>query len=397
MADRQAASPRFVPPQFWRSSLTVVPIFPSKLLQSLVTSIFEKAGAPNQYAELVAGHLVQANLIGYDSHGILRVPQYCSAIDSGELNPKAQPSISRESPAGAVLDGGRGFGQVAATEGMKLAVEKARRCGTAAVTVRNCYHSGRIGAYSALATDSGMIGIVMVNAGGGGQSVVPFGGSARRLATNPFSIAAPTGGPFPLVLDIATSMVPEGKIRDYALRNAELPPGWIVDANGRPSSNPHDLYATPPGSILPLGGPLGYKGFGLALMVDVLAGALSGAGCCRDEVVPACDGVLLIAIDIDQFAGRQAFLEQVDDLVAYIRSCPPAPGYTAVYAPGELEYRLAKERAASGIPIDENIWRQIATIADRLGLAYKQDVATNGSPPKMHASSAAAASNDIAL
>jgi uncharacterized oxidoreductase len=357
-----------------------VPSLTSDQLESIVTLVFERAGAPSSHSQLVARHLVEANTFGHDSHGILRVPQYCEAIESGELMPAARPELVRESPAGAVLDGCRAFGQVAATEAMHLTLEKAGRSGIAAVTLRNCYHSGRLGAYSALAADAGMIGIVMVNAGGGGQSVVPFGGSARRLATNPFSIAAPTSGEFPLVLDIATSMAPEGKIRDHSLRGAKLPDGWIVDSQGRPSCDPSDFYGPPAGSILPLGGPAGYKGFGLALMIDVLAGALSGAGCCRDEKVPASDGVLLIAIDVEQFSDRVAFYEHVSELIAYVKSCPVAPGFPDIFVPGEVEFREAQRRRESGIIIDDHIWQQIEAISRRLGAVLAIEAGSNGAP-----------------
>jgi uncharacterized oxidoreductase len=367
-----------------KGSFKNVPIFAPELLESLVASIFEKAGATEQHGRQVAHHLVESNVIGYDSHGVLRVPQYCDAIVTGELRPDVKPTVVNENHASALLDGHQGFGQVAAEQGMAIAIEKAKRYGTAAVTVRNCYHSGRLGAYSELATRAGMIGIVMVNAGGGGQAVVPFGGSERRLATNPLSIAAPTDGDFPLVLDIATSMAPEGKIRDYAFRNAPLPEGWIVDSEGRPSRNPHDFYGPAPGSILPLGGTSGHKGFGLAFMVDILAGALSGAGCCSDQIVPAKDGVLLLALNIDQFAGRAAFCSQVNELIAYIKSCPPAPGFSEVFVPGEPEFLCAQERRAHGVPVDERIWRQIEQIIERLGIGYKVDAGTNGLPAKLH-------------
>jgi hydroxycarboxylate dehydrogenase B len=271
---------------------------------------------------------------------------------------------------------------------MNLAMEKATRSGTGAVTLRNCYHSGRLGAYTAMAADAGMIGIMMVNAGGGGQSVVPFGGSERRLATNPISVAAPTSGEFPLMLDIATSMAPEGKIRDYALRDAPLPEGWIVDADGNPTRDAKEFYADPQGAILPLGGPVGHKGFGLALMIDVLAGALSGAGCCRSENVPARDGVLLIAIDVEQFSNRVAFYQHVSELVAYIKSCPTAPGFEEVFVPGEMEYRTAQARRKNGIYVDEVVWRQIEKIAARLDVICKFDAATNGAPPAHHVAAA---------
>jgi uncharacterized oxidoreductase len=275
------------------------------------------------------------------------------------------------------MDGRLGFGQVAATEAMNRAVDKARQNGVAAVTVRNCYHSGRVGAYAKMAADAGLIGMVMLNAGGGGQTVTPFGGAARRLATNPFSIAAPSAGEFPLVLDIATSMVPEGKVRDYALRGALLPEGWIVDAQGRPSCDPQDLYGPPPGAILPLGGSAGHKGFGLALMIDVLAGALSGAGCCRAGDVPARDGLLLVALDIEQFAGASIYFAQVAELVSYVKSCPPAHGFEGVFVPGELEYRQAQHYAQTGIPVNDEVWRAIREIATRHNISIDADPAAS--------------------
>ena len=220
-------------------------------LNSIATQILEGAGASRGNAILVADHLVGSNLVGHDSHGVLRLSQYCDAIEAGEIDPCAQPVVVRETIAGAVLDGRSAFGQVAAQDAMSLAIDRAGGVGIAAVTLHNCYHSGRLAVYSLLAAKAGMVGVVMVNAGGGGQSVTPFGGMERRLATNPFSIAVPLPGDFQPVLDIATSMAPEGKIRDYYRRGASLPDGWIVDFEGRPSNNPHDFYASPPGAISP--------------------------------------------------------------------------------------------------------------------------------------------------
>jgi hydroxycarboxylate dehydrogenase B len=370
-----------------------MPVVDVQNLQSIVGNIFERLGVPPLAAAQVAQHLVEANLFGHDSHGLLRVAQYCQAIENGEVDPTGCPKVIRESMSGAVVDGARAFGQVAARFAMDIAINKAARGGIAAVTVFNCYHSGRLGAYSAMAADAGMIGIVMVNAGGGGQSVVPFGGSQRRLATNPFSIAAPTSGEFPLVLDVATSMAPEGKIRDYALRGAKLPEGWIVDSNGHPTCDPQDFYQQPPGALLPLGGPVGHKGFGLALMIDILAGALSGAGCCRQENVPARDGVLLIALDVEQFTDRVRFYEQVRELVAYIKACPPAPGFEEVLVPGETEFREAQQRRRSGITIDENIWQKFSALANQLGATNLSDAFSNGLALHMHAPARSATHN----
>ncbi|MCC6492794.1 MAG: Ldh family oxidoreductase [Pirellulales bacterium] len=337
-------------------------------LLTIATAILEGAGAPRTHAAIVADHLVTSNLQGHDSHGILRLSQYCEAIEQKEVDPRARPTVRKESVAGAVLDGQRGFGQVAAREAMVLAMERARLVGVSAVTLSNCYHSGRLSAYSLMASQAGMIGVVMVNAGGGGQSVAPFGGLARRLATNPIAIAVPSGGDYDPVLDVATSMAPEGKIRDYFRRGEPVPDGWIVDAHGFPTRHAKDFYGPPAGALLPWGGPVGHKGYGLALMIDVMAGALSGAGCCGPAQVPPRDGVLLLAIDVEQYTDSEWFRAQVVQLIDHVKSCPPAPGYEEVFVPGELEHREAQKRRRTGIPVDDTTWEEMHSLARRFRL-----------------------------
>jgi uncharacterized oxidoreductase len=324
----------------------------------------------------------------------LRLSQYCDAIEKSELAPHAKPVLQRECVAGAVLDGQRGFGQVAANEAMKLAIERARLTGVAAVTLHNCYHSGRLAVYSLMAAKAGMIGIVMVNAGGGGQSVAPFGGIERRLATNPFAIAVPSGGDYDPVLDVATSMVPEGKVRNYYRRGESLPGDWIIDAEGRPATDAQHFYGPPAGAILPWGGSVGYKGFGLAFLIDVIAGALSGAGCCGPDVVPARDGVLLLALDIEQFVSGQTFRRQVMTLIHHVKSCPPAPGYEEVFVPGELEHREAQKRRRVGILVDDTTWQEIQSLARRysIGSDLNGDFDLSYGPRPAHLPSDAAAS-----
>ena len=255
-----------------------MPTFAADRLEQLITAIFERAVAPTDHASCVAAHLVNANLAGHDSHGTIRVPQYIDLIDAGRIKPAATMEIVTRLPAAAVVDGRGGFGQVIVRDAMRLAIELAKQSAIGAVTVRNCSHTGRIGTYTQMAAEAGLVGIATVNSGGAGHAVAPFGGTAARLSTNPISIAAPTDGPFPIVLDMATSVAPEGKVRTYLQADKPLPSGWIVDAEGKPSFNAADFYAG--GAILPLGGPAGHKGFGLGFMVDILAGALSGGGCC---------------------------------------------------------------------------------------------------------------------
>ncbi len=341
-----------------------MPRIPHQQLIELVTQTFAKAGTPPAHAEIVSNHLVTSNLAGHDSHGVMRIVQYLAAIRSGEIDPQARPSVLSDSPSGASLAGNRAFGQIAGYDCMLLAIEKAREMGVAAVTVSNCYHSGRIGTYAEQATDAGMIGIILVNAGGGGQWVAPFGGAAGRLGTNPIAIGAPSTGAFPILLDIATSVAPEGKVRDCRNRGKQVPEGWILDTQGQPTTDPNDLYEPAPGgSLQPLGGSAGHKGFGLAVMIDILAGGLSGAGCCRAEEVAASDGITMLAMNIEKFAAADAYYEQVKALVEHLKSCPPAPGFKEVLVPGEHEFRCREQQLAEGIEVDEVTWSALQEAA----------------------------------
>lgn len=346
-----------------------MPVLAFEQLLELATALFRAAGASAADAATVGHHLVEANLSGHDSHGVMRLPQYLKAIHSGELQVTEGGTVLSETASTAVVDGGRGFGQTVGKLAMRLAIRKAQSNGLAAVTARNSYHTGRIASYPLMAAAEGLIGIVMVNAGGGGQSVVPFGGLERRLATNPISIAAPSGREFPILLDIATSVAPEGKVRDCLLREQPVPAGWLVDAKGNPTTDPKDFYANPGGALLPLGASAGYKGFGLAFMIDILAGALSGAGCCRPEVTEARDGCLMIAIDISRFLPLEAFQRHVALLVDHIKSSPLAPGFLEVLVPGELEHRQRRRRQKEGILVDATTWQEIESWCAKLGVA----------------------------
>ncbi len=346
-----------------------MPTFSAERFERLTAAIFERTGAPAEHARIVAEHLVAANLAGHDSHGVLRIPQYIEAIDGGKLNPRGTMQVVRRLPSGAVVDGNSGFGQVIARDAMLLAIEIARGSGIGAVTVRHCYHTGRIGTYTEMAAREKLIGLAVVNTGGAAQAVVPFGGLAGRLSTNPISIAAPSAGGGPIVLDMATSVAPEGKVRAHFLAGEKLPPGWLIDAAGQPSTDAGVFYGDPRGWLLPVGGIVGYKGFGLGVMIDILAGALSGAGASRPEAPLVTDGMLAMAIDAGQFAPLEEFEGRVAELAAHVKNCPTAPGYQEVLVPGEKEARTRQSRVQSGIPLSDASWEQIQQICGRLGVA----------------------------
>ncbi len=347
-----------------------MPTLTAQELEQLAVAIFRAMGSDQTEAQIVGRHLVEANLAGHDSHGVLRIPQYVKAIRDGRIRINSHVQVVRESAAGVVLDGQLAFGQVIAVEAMRLAIEKACTSAVCAVSVFNSNHVGRLAAHTLLAAESGMIGLLTVNAGGGGQLVAPFGGVAGRLATNPISIAVPSpdGSP-PLVLDIATSVAPEGKLRAYRQRGERVPDGWIIDHAGRLSNDPKDFYGPPAGALLPLGGSAGHKGYGLALMFDILAGGLSGAGCSRPNPQPTGDGLFLMAIDVRQFSPIEEFRTRVAELVEHTKSSPPAPGFQEVMVPGEYEFRQEQKRRREGIVVEETTWAEIQAIAKELGVA----------------------------
>jgi uncharacterized oxidoreductase len=345
-----------------------MPKLAPEALERAAAAIFESAGVPRDEAQIVSRHLVEANLAGHDSHGVLRIPQYAKALQTGRVKPGVKPQVLNETATTASLDAQGGFGQVAARYAVSLAMNKARQSGIAAVTVRNSYHTGRIGSYTLMAAEQGFVSLAMVNGGGGGQSVAPFGGIERRLATNPISIAAPAPNGQPLVFDIATSVAAEGKLRDCFQKGKSVPAGWMVDSLGHSSTNPKEFYDRPGGALLPLGGPVGHKGFGLGFMIDILAGALSGAGVCRPDAPEPKDGLLMIALEVQRFLPMEAFHAHVAQLIAHVKSCPPAPGFKEVYVPGELERREQQRRRTEGIEVDQRTWGDICEVAAEVGV-----------------------------
>jgi uncharacterized oxidoreductase len=348
-----------------------MPTFAAEQLKKFSIDIFEGVGVPNTEAEIVSEHLIDASLAGLDSHGVLRIPQYVNAIQvEHKIVPGAKLEIVRDTTSGLLINGNFGFGQVIAHQAMELAIQKARETAICAASVYNCFHTGRLGSYTVMAADEGLIGMMMVNAGGCGQWVAPFGGIAKRIGTNPISIGVPTGAGDPIVVDIATSTAPEGKIRALHNKGEKVPEGLIIDHEGRSATNTADFYGPPAGALLPLGGALGYKGFGLGLIVDIMAGGISGIGCCRPGAPqePDSDGVFMIAIDIGQFTPLDEFYPRVTQLIEHVKSSPPAPGFSEVLVPGEPEARQKKHRTEHGIAVDNTTWSQIQEIADTLGV-----------------------------
>ena len=346
-----------------------MPSFTEQQLNKIAADIFEAAGVARGEAEIISELLVAANLAGHDSHGVLRIPQYIGLMESGQIQPGAPIQIERESASHALINGNWGFGHVIAQKAMSLAIQKAKSSTISAVSIYNCNHIGRLGSYPVMAANEGLIGMVMANAGGTALYVAPFGGTDGRLATNPISIAAPTRDDYPILLDITSSVVAQGKIRVALNRGDSVPLGWLINSKGDPTTDPHDLNGPPPGALLALGGIAAHKGFALALMIDVLGGALSGAGCSGSGNTRLQNGVLMVAIDIETFTPLDDFYARVDELVGYVKSSPLAPGFDEILVPGEIEARREQQRSEDGIPLDDETWRQLQETAAALGIS----------------------------
>ena len=343
-----------------------MPVLSIEHLRQVGAAIFAAAGAPPKAAEVVAKLLADANAVGHDSHGVIRIPQYISTIERGEIVPHAEVEIVRQTAAAAVLDGHWGFGQVVMNQAVEMGLERAGNCGVAAITVKNANHIGRLGSYVEHIAEANMIGLLCANSHGAGAGVAPWGGIAGRLGTNPLAGGWPDGEGGALVLDITTSVVAEGKVRVKRNRGEPVPEGWIIDAAGRPSTDPADFYDEPRGSLLPFGGLMGYKGYGLGVVVELLSGALSGAGCARGRNARIGNGCFLLVIDIGRFQPFAEYAAQVRAFADYLRSSPKAEGVDAVLLPGDLE-KQERQRRQAGVVVEEETWRQILDCAHRVG------------------------------
>lgn len=334
-------------------------------LFELANRILLGAGIPQEDAKVVAQELSDANIVGHDSHGVMRLMQYVEFVRDGFVIPGGKFEVLKQGGAFAIVDGHFNFGQVTARKGLALGIELARTAGTATVMMRNCNHIGRLGAYTHDAAEEGFAAIMSVNAPGPG-GVAPFGGMERRLGTNPISMSAPSLNGH-LVLDMTTSATAEGKLR-VAKQSGELvPEGMIIDGYGQPSTDPNAYYDKPYGSILPLGGPfMGHKGYGLAVMVDVFCGMLSGSGVCRTDLPRGANGVWLQLIDVEQFLPKSEYDDWMKQYVTHIKDCPKLPGVTEIFLPGEVEERRKVERQANGVAIPAETWRQLTELAASL-------------------------------
>lgn len=339
-------------------------------LEKIGTALFDAAGSPHAESEIVSEILVRSSLVGHDSHGVMRFASYVELIKSGRVKPGAPFEVEKETRGMAVVNGHQGWGPVIAQRAMRMAIDKARECSIGTVVVKGSQHVGRVGEYPSMAAAQQMIGMAFVNSHGlGEEKVAPWGGSDRRLTPNPIAFAAPSGHPWPVLVDITTSVVPEGKVRYALFSGAQVPAGCIIDHEGNPTTDPKIFYGPPPGALLPLGGIAGHKGYGLAIVTELLGGALSAAGCNGQPIQETGNGLFFQAMNIADFVDSAEFIRTTQELIAWVKSSRKWSGVNEILFPGEPEYRTSLQRKEKGIVVEDSIWEQITKTAGELGVS----------------------------
>ncbi|MAG36727.1 MAG: hypothetical protein CL878_10875 [Dehalococcoidia bacterium] len=334
-------------------------------LEAYATDLLVAVGTPAATARHVAEHMVLASLSGHDSHGVIRMPYYIDSVENGSYAAADQPTVAHTSGAISVVDGANTFGQLTASFGLEVALKHAARHGIGAVALRRCTHVGRLGHYPEVAAERGYISMLTVGyAGPGVGGMAPFGGTQRQLGTNPWALGIPVEGQPSIIADFATTVVAEGKLKVARAKGAPLPPGYIVDAEGNPSTNAHDFYAG--GMLLPFGG---HKGYAMALIA-----ALLGAGLTADEPITTGhgDGVFVMALDPAAFGPQDAATPTLTAMLESVKAVPPAAGFSEVLLPGEPERRSRDERRHTGIPMPAQTWGELRELAQRLGVTVPE-------------------------
>jgi len=342
-----------------------MPLLKADELRDLSIKIFERLGASREEAEIVSNHLVESNLMGHDSHGVVRIPEYVGRIigkpilkvDAPPIKLKANIRVIKDSLTTALIDGDWGFGQVVAKKAMEIAIKKAKEYNVGLVAAKNCDHVGRVGDFTLMAAEQDMIGMMFVKTV---PVMAPVGGKGKVLGNNPISIAVPSSGK-PLLLDFAMSVVAGGKIIVAAEKGEKIPEGWIINSEGKPSNNPRDYLDG--GALLPFAG---HKGYALSVMMEVLGGLLAGVGGLKDYI--GINSFLAMAINVEAFLPLKEFKDKVDKLIRDIKSAEKVNGVDEIFLPGEMEFRSKERKLKEGIYIPDKTWKDIVEIAKKLNI-----------------------------
>jgi uncharacterized oxidoreductase len=343
-------------------------------LRRLGSAILQAGGSAAPEADLVSDHLVQANLAGHDSHGIGMIPAYVRHLQAGLVVPNTRAKVVKDDGAVLMFDGLRGYGRPVAGEAMAAAIARCRQTGVVALTLANAHHIGRVGAYGELASAAGLVSLHFVNVTDHRPLVAPHRGTDARFVTNPVCIALPgTDRQPPILLDMATSAVAMGKIRVARNEGKPAPEGSLIDSQGRPTDDPRVMYTDPIGGALRTFG--GHKGYALAVVTELLAGALSGGPTIQPGNVRhggTINNMFAVLLDPARLAGVDWLHREIDGFVDYVKASPPAKSAEPVLMPGDPERAARDERGRAGIVVDTTTWEEVLEAGEKLGFTRAQ-------------------------
>jgi L-2-hydroxycarboxylate dehydrogenase (NAD+) len=341
--------------------------YPLEEVRRFISDVLATYDVPSDQAVVVASRMIEADLVGMSGHGVFRLPAYCRRIGSGGYNLRPDIRAVRESPSTALIDGDNGFGQVVMTHAMQVAISKARETGLAWVGVRGSNHAGAGGTYASMASREGLIGIYM--AIGSANHLPPWGGTDMLMSTNPLAVSVPAGEEPDVLLDMATTVASYGKIKVAADRGETLPVGWMEDRNGEPLTDPN---RTAEGFLLPIAG---YKGYGLNLIIGLLAGVLNDAAFgasvvdfSKDFTSPTNTGHAVIALRPDVFRPMEDFLTSMDGSLREMRGAATMPGRGPVRIPGDLNPDRERQVRERGVPMEDALVHRLVELASERGL-----------------------------
>jgi len=338
-------------------------------LTAAIQAIVAKGGSNAREAKLVAENLVEANLKGHDSHGVGMIPRYIQSLVEGGLAVNQAPKIVLDTGPLVRLDGQAGYGQVIGHDTMNIAIERAKKHGLCAVGLHHAHHIGRIGAWAEMAVAAGLVSMHFVNVVSR-PIVAAWGGGDGRFGTNPICIGVPRRGKDPIVLDFATSRIAQGKTRVAHNKGAKLQPGTIIDNEGRPTTDPRYTVVPPFGAILTFGE---HKGYGLAMIAELLGGALTGGDTMRKaydgQMQGVYNGMLTIVLDPEKLGTSEHFQSEIDAFTGWVQSGPVAQGFDKVRLAGDPEREWKAKRLKDGIPVDPTTWGDIIAAGGKVGLA----------------------------
>jgi len=341
-----------------------MPVVSHEALRRIGRRIFVAAGSSEEEAGIVTDHLVEANLKGHDSHGVGMIPNYLRNLGNDKAKANEKGHLVSDSGAFIVYDGARGYGQIVAREATQLGIARAQESGVAVVALRNAHHIGRVGTYGEMCAAAGLVSISFVNLTDQRPAVAPWRGGDGRFGTNPVTVAIPGPTPErPIIADMATSKIAMGKVRVARNKGQQIAPDTLLDNSGQPSTDPNVMYRRPRGALFTFGE---HKGYALAFICEMLAGAVTGSGTMRPERQDAesvTNGFLLVVIDPSRIVDRAWLVDEITAMTDYVTASPPRNPAEPVLIPGDPERLSRDKRITEGVPIDDETWRELVEAA----------------------------------